>query len=226
MDTKIIRGITNDNDFLINSKGVLLCRWWEHRESGYFTFNLGKTDYNFIWDEKATYSLMQKGRSAVPWDTLKQSQPFFGQIQTAGGKNNTSSFPAERKVDPRTVTVPPDYPQNQIYREVVAQHYDAIRKDDDFIGEVLQGLRDAGLEENTIVVDSWDDFVSAFEDGKSSFVYAHWDGTIETELAIKEATKATLRCVPLEGQGPAVEPGTCIKTGEPSAQRVLFAKNY
>lgn len=98
------------------------------KESGYFTFNLGKTDYNFLWDEKATYSLMQKGRSPVPWDTLKQSQPFFGQIQTAGGKNNTTKFPAERKVDPATVTVPPDYPQNQIYREVVAQHYDAIRK--------------------------------------------------------------------------------------------------
>jgi N-sulfoglucosamine sulfohydrolase len=122
------------------------------KESGYFTFNLGKTDYNFVWDEKATYSLMQKGRSPVPWDTLKQSQPFFGQIQTAGGKNNTSNFPAERKVDPATVTVPPDYPQNQLYREVVAQHYDAIRKDDDFIGEVLQGLKNSGLADNTIVV--------------------------------------------------------------------------
>ena len=84
----------------------------------------------------------------------------------------------------------------------------------------------ARREENTFEVDSWDDFVSAFEGGKSSFVYAHWDGTIETELAIKDATKATLRCIPLEGQGPAAEPGKCIKTGEPSAQRVLFAKNY
>ena len=57
-------------------------------------------------------------------------------------------------------------------------------------------------------------------------MYAHWDGTTETELAIKEATKATLRCVPLDGEGPAAEPGKCVKTGEPSAQRVLFAKNY
>ena len=81
-------------------------------------------------------------------------------------------------------------------------------------------------EENTHLVDSWDDFVAAFEDGKSSFVYAHWDGTTETELAIKEATKATIRCIPLEGEGPPAEPGKCIKTGEPSAQRVLFAKNY
>jgi prolyl-tRNA synthetase len=81
-------------------------------------------------------------------------------------------------------------------------------------------------EENTVEVDSWDDFASCFEEGGSKFVYAHWDGTTETELAIKEATKATLRCVPLDGEGPAAEPGQCVKTGHPSAQRVLFAKNY
>ncbi|KAA5544652.1 sulfatase [Roseiconus nitratireducens] len=122
------------------------------KESGYFTFNLGKTDYNFVWDEPATYSLMRKNRADIPWEDLKDNQPFFGQIQTAGGKNNTTKFPQDRKVDPSTVTVPPDYPQNQIYREVVAQHYDAIRKDDDFIGEVLAGLDEAGLRDNTIVV--------------------------------------------------------------------------
>lgn len=122
------------------------------KESGYFTFNLGKSDYNFIWDEAATYSLQQKGRAPVPWDKLKKNQPFFGQIQTAGGKNNTQKFPADRKVDPATVTVPPDYPQNDLYQEVVAQHYDAIRKDDDFIGTVLQGLKESGLADNTIVV--------------------------------------------------------------------------
>ncbi len=122
------------------------------KESGYFTFNLGKSDYNFVWDEQATYSLQKKSRDSVPWETLKQNQPFFGQIQTAGGKNNTQKFPASRKVDPATVTVPPDYPQNQLYREVVAQHYDAIRKDDDFIGTVMDGLQEAGLIDNTIVV--------------------------------------------------------------------------
>ena len=122
------------------------------KESGYFTFNLGKDDYNFVWDQPATYSLQKRSRDGVPWETLKKNQPFFGQIQTAGGKNNTKNFPANRKVDPSTVTVPADYPQNQIYREVVAQHYDAIRKDDDFIGNVLDGLKRAGLSDNTIVV--------------------------------------------------------------------------
>ena len=122
------------------------------KESGYFTFNLGKDDYNFVWDQPATYSLQKKSREDIPWKTLQQQQPFFGQIQTAGGKNNTTNFPADRRVDPSTVTVPPDYPQNQLYREVVAQHYDAIRKDDDFIGTVLEGLESAGLAETTIVV--------------------------------------------------------------------------
>ena len=81
-------------------------------------------------------------------------------------------------------------------------------------------------EENTVSIDSWEEFEATFADGKSKFVYAHWDGTEATELAIKDATKATIRCIPLPGHGPDPEPGKCIKTGEPSAQRVLFARNY
>jgi prolyl-tRNA synthetase len=82
------------------------------------------------------------------------------------------------------------------------------------------------LEEHTLSVDTWDDFAAVFEGAGSKFVHAHWDGTTETELAIKDATKATIRCLPFEGQGPPIEPGRCIKTGRPSARRVLFAKNY
>ena len=81
-------------------------------------------------------------------------------------------------------------------------------------------------EANTVSVDSWSDFESVFADSGSKYVWAHWDGTTETELAIKEATKATIRCIPLAGEGPDPEPGTCLKSGKPSAQRVLFAKNY
>lgn len=88
--------------------------------------------------------------------------------------------------------------------------------------ERARALRDA----NTVRVDSWDDFTSVFEGANSKFVYAHWDGSTETELAIKEATKATIRCIPLPGEGPPVEPGKCVKSGRPSPQRVLFAKNY
>lgn len=77
------------------------------------------------------------------------------------------------------------------------------------------------LEENTITIDSWDDFVSAIEGGK--FVMAHWDGTPETEKKIKEEVGATIRCIPFNNK---VESGACIKTGNPSTQRVLFAKAY
>jgi prolyl-tRNA synthetase len=54
-------------------------------------------------------------------------------------------------------------------------------------------------------------------------VYAHWDGTTETELKIKELTKATIRCIPLDNKA---ESGKCILTGNPSAQRVIFARAY
>lgn len=116
---------------------------------GYTTFNHGKTDYNFVWDAGAyNYTVESK----TNFTDLVGRQPFFGQIQTKGGKNNTSKFPAGRKVDPNSVGVPSDYPDNAVYRKVVAQHYDAIRMDDDLIGEILSGLKEAGLAENTIVV--------------------------------------------------------------------------
>lgn len=75
---------------------------------------------------------------------------------------------------------------------------------------------------NTFEANTWDEFKELI--GKSiGFVSAHWDGTTETELAIKDATKATIRCIPL---GSKLEEGTCIFSGRPSKQRVLFAKAY
>jgi N-sulfoglucosamine sulfohydrolase len=123
------------------------------QKGGYFTANLGKTDYNFVWDQDATYTAKPKLKGHTDsWDTLKENQPFFVQMQTRGGKNRTTKFPVERRTDPGSVTVPADYPDNEIYRETVAQHYDAIRTDDDHIGKILEGLTAVGLEENTIVV--------------------------------------------------------------------------
>ena len=122
------------------------------KENGYFTFNHGKTDYNFEWNQDATYSDQLKQGKAEIFGALKERQPFFGQIQTRGGKNNTTRFPAKRKTDPASVTVPPDYPQNQLYREVVAQHHDAIRVDDDLIGKIMESLEASGMLDKTIVV--------------------------------------------------------------------------
>jgi len=70
--------------------------------------------------------------------------------------------------------------------------------------------------------DSWDEFVDIL-DNKPGFVLAHWDGTSETEEKIKELTKATIRCIPLDNPQ---EEGKCILTGNPSSQRVLFARAY
>ena len=71
-------------------------------------------------------------------------------------------------------------------------------------------------------VDTWDEFIETLND-KGGFISAHWDGTVETEVAIKEATKATLRCIPLDAEE---EEGRCIFSGRPSHRRVLFARSY
>ncbi len=74
----------------------------------------------------------------------------------------------------------------------------------------------------TYKVDTWAEFKDAIEN-KGGFVYAHWDGTTETELKIKEESKATIRTIPLNNPQ---ENGKCIYTGKPSTQRVIFAKAY
>lgn len=71
-------------------------------------------------------------------------------------------------------------------------------------------------------VNSWEEFKSVLAN-KGGFISAHWDGTAETEEKIKEETKATIRCIPLEN---TTEQGACIYTGKPSKQRVLFAMAY
>ena len=77
-------------------------------------------------------------------------------------------------------------------------------------------------ESHITPADSWDEFVKLLQE-KGGFIAAHWDGTADTEAAIKEKTKATIRCIPLNN--PAEE-GKCILTGKPSTQRVLFAIAY
>lgn len=76
-------------------------------------------------------------------------------------------------------------------------------------------------EETTHSADTWEEFTALLDQG--GFVAAHWDGTPETEDAIKEKTKATIRCIPLNNP---LEEGKCILTGKPSSQRVLFARSY
>jgi len=77
-------------------------------------------------------------------------------------------------------------------------------------------------QEYTTNADTWEDFERILNE-KTGFVSAHWDGTSETETAIKEKTKASIRCIPLTN---IMEEGKCILTGNPSSQRVLFARAY
>jgi prolyl-tRNA synthetase len=77
-------------------------------------------------------------------------------------------------------------------------------------------------DEHITKAETWDEFVNIL-DSKAGFVSAHWDGTPETEEKIKELTKATIRCIPLDNP---LEAGKCILSGNPSSQRVLFARAY
>jgi prolyl-tRNA synthetase len=76
-------------------------------------------------------------------------------------------------------------------------------------------------DSHIVKVDTYDEFKEQIE--KGGFILAHWDGTTETEEKIKAETKATIRCIPLEGDK---TPGVCMVTGKPSAQRVIFARSY
>ncbi len=107
---------------------------------------------------------------------------------------------------------------------------------DEFLGTVRERLRsfqsfllDAARARRaaaTVQIDDWKRFEEVFAGDESTFAWCHWDGTAETEKKIKEATKVTIRCIPLPGQGPDPEPGTCVYSGQPSPRRVLMAKAY
>ncbi|MEJ7609870.1 MAG: proline--tRNA ligase [Ferruginibacter sp.] len=91
--------------------------------------------------------------------------------------------------------------------------------------EIQQNIYDRALtfrNENLRIADTWDEFVQLLDE-KAGFVSAHWDGTPETEEKIKEQTKATIRCIPLDNKQAE---GKCILSGKPSRERVLFARAY
>ncbi|WKK57597.1 proline--tRNA ligase [Sphingobacterium sp. BN32] len=88
----------------------------------------------------------------------------------------------------------------------------------DNIYQKALNFRDSHITE----VNSYDEFKTLLEE-KGGFLSCHWDGTVETEKRVKEETKATIRCIPLDAKE---EEGVCIFTGKPSKQRVLFAKAY
>ncbi|QTN39019.1 proline--tRNA ligase [Cryomorphaceae bacterium] len=105
------------------------------------------------------------------------------------------------------------------------QQSDIANKVDHLLEAIQKNLFDKALtyrDDNTHRADTWEEFTDLIEN-KGGFVYAHWDGTPETEEKIKEMTKATIRCIPMEAPE---EEGKCILTGAASKRRVVFAKAY
>jgi len=109
--------------------------------------------------------------------------------------------------------------------KAVYQQIDIGHKIENLLVHIQENLYEKALsfrELNSHIVNTWDEF-KKIVDGKGGFVYAHWDGTKETEEIIKNETKATIRCIPLDNPK---EEGKCIYSGKPSTQRVIFARAY
>ena len=163
------------------------------RDAGYHTFNKGKTDYNFT--EKNIYSVasgnkkQKKKPAGNPWQSTPKGKPFFGQIQLKGGKTNTSKWPKNKSADPSKAVVPADYPQNKMYREIVAQHCDAIRSDDVVIGKILAALKTDGLLDSTIVV--------YFSDHGANNLIRHKQMPTEAGLHVPLIIKGPAKWVPV-----------------------------
>ncbi len=113
-------------------------------------------------------------------------------------------------------------------RDTLEKTTTTINNIEDYIANLLDEIQNNIFqkalnfrESRTVKVDTWEEFKEQIEN--SMFVYAHWDGTPETEQKIKEETKATIRCIPLDDD---FEDGKCIYSGQPSKRRVIFARAY
>ncbi|MFV0521556.1 MAG: proline--tRNA ligase [Mangrovibacterium sp.] len=114
-------------------------------------------------------------------------------------------------------------------RDTLTKSTESINNIDEYIENLLEEIQANIFQkafdyrtEHTTVVDTYDEFKEVLKN-KGGFVLAHWDGTPDTEQKIKDETKATIRCIPFEGEK---EEGKCIYTKKPSKQRVLFAIAY
>ena len=114
--------------------------------------------------------------------------------------------------------------RDTLEKEVVAAD-DVVSRIEFLLGDIQKNIFDKARnyrEEHISRVDNYEDFKEVLEQ-KGGFVLAHWDGTSATEDQIKEETKATIRCIPLDAEE---ESGSCMVSGNPSSKRVLFAKAY
>ncbi|MGZ0654809.1 sulfatase family protein [Coraliomargarita sp. W4R53] len=135
-------------------------------EAGYFCYNQGKDDYNFIYDRDALYHGAYETpqfyghhhKGSVPfdlkdrewnyWRHREMEQPFFGQIGLWGGKNSCKPI---NRVDRSCVQVPAYYPDTEAFREEIARHYECIELVDWEVGQILDALEREGLLEETAI---------------------------------------------------------------------------
>ena len=170
--------------------------------------------------EKIIKALRSKGISVL-YDTDDKKRPGF-----KFAEHELKGIPVRIGIGKR------DLEKNQVEvarRDTKEKNLQSLDRIEEYIetllGDIQQNLFDRALRyrtEHTTKVDNFDDFQSVL-DTKGGFVEAHWDGTTETELKIKELTKATIRCIPNDA---VQEPGKCVFSGQPSTQRVLFARAY
>ncbi len=154
------RGQSMGNDFDANILPSHITTIPEQfRAADYYTFNEGgnKDDFNFVWDPKKLYNHRNEKwdfKGAVDgneWSACPKDKPFFGQIQISGGKAKVK-LPADEKMDPAKVVVPPYYPDIPEVRAYIAHHYDCIRFTDNEVGKILAALKRDGHLENTYII--------------------------------------------------------------------------
>jgi len=115
------------------------------QQAGYATFNRGKTDYNFVFNNEELYSVRD-------WKEAKaQGKPWFGQIQLKGGKNGKVVLDNKIPVRPENVPVPPYYPDHPDFREMIADHYACVLGTDLSVKRILVELDADGILDDTIV---------------------------------------------------------------------------
>ena len=164
------------------------------KKEGYFTFNNGKDDYNFAYNRRDLYSQDYRlhplyGKSGVRLDlsTLKDKEPFFGQIQMYGGKeifSNTFKERVKNPVDRSKIELPPYLPNHPTIIEEYANHLDAIQITDEKVGGIIKKLKESHVLENTIVFFFSDHGMRMTRN--KQFLY---DGGLHVPLIIADFTK-------------------------------------
>ena len=155
------------------------------QQNGYATFNIGKDDYNFVYDRRALFSEGPDGIEGhigewkgpdFDWTKLAAGKPFFGQIQLKGGKHNGLD---DIKVDESKATLPPYYPDTKKQRDKFYHHYKTIIKTDQEVTEILTKLETTGEADNTAVF-----FVSDHGMGMLRHKQFIYDGGVHVPIII------------------------------------------